>query len=103
MSGRGRKPKAQYRRMARTRRRLAKEDAREVLRVQLKLACEAGASIRDLADAHKLAFATVRTLLLEAGVPLRSRGGPNRRRRDGDQLPPDGRDGPPANHIEGRG
>lgn len=68
--------------MVRTRKRLAKQKAREALRVQLKRRYEAGTSIRELAARYRVAFGTVRTLLLEAGVPLRSRGGPNHRRRD---------------------
>lgn len=83
---RPRKRVRQYRRMARTRRRLADEQARSALRARLKDAYERGSSIRQLAKAHKLAFATVRTLLLEAGVTLRSRGGPNRKRRDAKQA-----------------
>jgi hypothetical protein len=68
--------------MVRTRRRLAKKKAREALRVQMKLEYEAGASIRELAAVHKVAFGTVRTLLLEADVTLRSRGGPNHTREN---------------------
>ena len=82
MTGRQREPFLSVPRMVRTRRRLAKQKVREALRVQLKRQYEAGASIRELAARNKVAFGTVRTLLLEAGVPLRSRGGPNHRRRD---------------------
>jgi hypothetical protein len=71
------KARKYVRRMLRTRRRLSETDVREALRTQLRHQYEAGASVRELAKAHKLAFGTVRTLLLEAGVTLRSRGGPN--------------------------
>jgi hypothetical protein len=77
-----RKQRTKIRRIARTKKRLSDEDARQSLREELKAAYEAGASIRDLATSQKLAFGTVRTLLLEAGVTLRSRGGPNHTRRD---------------------
>lgn len=77
-----RKQRTKIRRIARTKKRLSDEDARQTLRAQLKTDYEAGASIRDLATSQKLAFGTVRTLLLEAGVTLRSRGGPNHTRRD---------------------
>ncbi|MPZ81913.1 MAG: transcriptional regulator [Actinophytocola sp.] len=46
-----------------------------------------GSSIRELAEAHKLAFGTVRTLLIETGVTLRSRGGPNRAQQKPRQEP----------------
>lgn len=76
-----RKRARQYRQMARTRRLLADKPTRETLAAQMKVAYERGRSIRDLAQVHKLAFATVRTLLIEAGAVLRSRGGANRTRR----------------------
>jgi Helix-turn-helix domain len=82
-----RKTRAKTRRIARTKKRLSDEDARQALRLQLEAAYKAGASIRDLATAHKLAFGTVRTLLLEAGVTLRARGGPNHTRRDAVDAP----------------
>jgi hypothetical protein len=78
----GQRKSASGRRMIRTRRRLANEENRTALSAELKVAYEAGASIRDLAAEHRLAFGTVRTLLLEAGVVLRVRGGPNHVRRD---------------------
>lgn len=83
----GRKQRAKTRRIARTKKRLRDEDTRQVLREQLKAAYQAGASIRDLARSNRLAFGTVRTLLLEAGVTLRSRGGPNHMRRDTESKP----------------
>jgi hypothetical protein len=80
-----RQRRRQYRRMARTRRRLADQQAREAVRVEAKAAYESGSSIRDIAGRHKLAFGTVRTLLIETGVTLRGRGGPNRTpRKSGD-------------------
>lgn len=75
-----RKQRATVRRIARTKKRLADEDTRQALRDELRAAYVAGASIRELAAARKLAFGTVRTLLLEAGVTLRARGGPNHTR-----------------------
>lgn len=63
-------------RMVRTRKRLAKPTVREALRLRLKRKYEAGASIRELGVRHRL------SLLLEAGVTLRSRGGPNHRRKN---------------------
>jgi hypothetical protein len=80
----GRRKSASMRRMLRTRRRLKNQDTRAALAGELKVAYEAGASIRQLASAHRLAFGTVRTLLLEAGVVLRGRGGPNHARRKSD-------------------
>jgi hypothetical protein len=68
--------------MIRTRRRLKDKEARTALGRELKAAYEAGASIRDLAAERRLAFGTVRTLLLEAGVVLRTRGGPNHVRQE---------------------
>ena len=63
--------------MLRTRQQLSDSETRAALANELKLAYEAGASIRALASIHRVAFGTVRTLLLEAGVTLRGRGGPN--------------------------
>lgn len=40
-----------------------------------------GASIRQLADRHRLSYGTVRALLLEAHTTLRGRGGPRHRRK----------------------
>lgn len=71
--------------MIRTRRRLSDEETRTALGDELKAAYLAGASIRELAVEHDLAFGTVRTLLLEAGVALRARGGPNHVRREPDK------------------
>jgi hypothetical protein len=79
-----RRKSASTRRMLRTRRRLKDQDTRAVLAGELKAAYEAGASIRQLASTHRLAFGTVRTLLFEAGVVLRTRGGPNHVRRESD-------------------
>ena len=77
----GRRKSSRTRRMLRTRRRLSDEETRMALRAEVKAAYEAGTSIRQLAATHRLAFGTVRTLLLEAGVVLRTRGGPNHVRR----------------------
>lgn len=73
--------KNQRRRMVRTRRRLAESEVRTELAAALRTAYDNGATIRALADEHGLAFATIRTLLIETGATLRSRGGPNRTRR----------------------
>jgi hypothetical protein len=70
--------------MARTRQQLGNPQVRAEVRTQLRDRYEAGSSIRDLANEFGLSFGTVRALLLEAGVCLRSRGGPNHRRRDPD-------------------
>jgi len=75
---RSRKRQRQYRRMAHTRQRLANPQVRDAVAEEAKAAYERGSSIRDIARHHKLAFGTVRTLLIEAGVTLRGRGGPNR-------------------------
>lgn len=78
----------QRRRMVRTRLRLAEPDVRAELAAALRTDYDNGASIRALAGEHGLAFATIRTLLIEAGATLRSRGGANRVRpavEQGDQ------------------
>lgn len=72
----GRRKSASGRRVIRTRRRLADEATRTTLSAELKVAYEAGESIRELAAEHRLAYGTTRTLLLEAGVVLQTRGGP---------------------------
>lgn len=72
---------AQTRRMLRTRRQLAGVETRARLANDLRTTYLAGASIRELGAEHRLAFGTVRTLLLETGVVLRTRGGPNHVRR----------------------
>lgn len=81
----GRRKAARSRRMVYTRQRLSDDEARARLTNKLKSAYEAGASIRELAAEQHLAFGTVRTLLLEAGVALRSRGGPNHIRLEPDE------------------
>lgn len=89
MTGRRKSPRTG--RMLRTRRRLSDEETRAAVRAEFKTAYEAGTSIRQLAVAHRLAFGTVRTLLLEAGVVLRTRGGPNhvRRQPNASEEPPE--------------
>lgn len=82
-------PRKRLAKFRRTRRRLKDDEVREALRAELKLAYESGASIRDLAETHRLAFGTVRSLLLEAGVTLRPRGGPNHVRLDDGRVPDD--------------
>jgi hypothetical protein len=72
--------------MVRTRRHLADEETRAELHAALKAAYLAGASIRDLAAEHDLAFGTARSLLLEAGVTLRPRGGANHVRPPEDEA-----------------
>ncbi|GGW99604.1 helix-turn-helix domain-containing protein [Streptomyces chryseus] len=54
--------------------RLRGEDRAQVAR-DLAEGYEAGASIRAVADAADLSYGTARTLLLEAQVKLRGRGG----------------------------
>ncbi|MFD4292447.1 helix-turn-helix domain-containing protein [Rhodococcus sp. NPDC058505] len=54
--------------------------ARDALQTELRDRYLRGASIRSLADATGRSYGFVRTLLTEAGVELRGRGGPNRRR-----------------------
>lgn len=76
---------AQTRRMLRTRRQLTDEETRARLANDLRAAYLTGASIRELGAQHHLAFGTVRTLLLETGVVLRARGGPNHVRRHADE------------------
>lgn len=43
----------------------------------------AGASIRNLAQSTGRSYGFIHTLLAESEVPLRGRGGPNRRRKTG--------------------
>jgi hypothetical protein len=50
-------------------------DARKKKQAALKARYEAGESIRALATTDNLAYGTVRNLLVQAGVTLRSRGG----------------------------
>ena len=53
---------------------------RDRLQNQLKKQYEAGASIRSLAEATGRSYGFVHNVLVEADVPLRGRGGANRRR-----------------------
>lgn len=77
------------RRMLRTRQRLTDGETRAKLANDLRTAYLTGASIRELGTKHRLAFGTVRALLLETGVVLRTRGGPNhvRHQSGGDETP----------------
>lgn len=58
--------------------------ARNEMQTELRQRYLAGASIRALADATGRSYGFIRTLLTEAGVELRGRGGPNRTRRAAD-------------------
>ena len=49
--------------------------------VELRSAYEGGASIRTLAASTGRSYGSVHSLLREAGCTMRSRGGPNHRRR----------------------
>lgn len=53
---------------------------RDKLQVQLKKQYEAGASIRSLAQATGRSYGFIHNVLVEAEVPLRGRGGANRRK-----------------------
>ncbi|TQF66473.1 transcriptional regulator [Rhodococcus spelaei] len=54
--------------------------ARDAMQTELRDRYLGGASIRSLADSTGRSYGFVRTLLTEAGVALRGRGGPNRRK-----------------------
>ncbi|MGW5072373.1 helix-turn-helix domain-containing protein [Rhodococcus sp. NPDC004095] len=54
--------------------------ARDAMQTELRDRYLGGASIRSLAEATGRSYGFIRTLLTEAGVELRGRGGPNRRR-----------------------
>ena len=56
-------------------------ESRDKLRDELKTQYEAGASIRSLAEQTGRSYGFVHNVLVEAGVALRRRGGPNRRKR----------------------
>lgn len=62
------------------RRRLAAQE-RDSFASLLRHQYEAGASIRQLAQAHGRSFGNVRQLLVESGAELRPRGGNYRRKR----------------------
>ena len=53
---------------------------RDKLQVQLKKQYEAGASIRSLAQSTGRSYGFIHNVLVEADVPLRGRGGANRRK-----------------------
>ncbi|MFF0813815.1 helix-turn-helix domain-containing protein [Rhodococcus sp. NPDC003318] len=53
---------------------------RDEMQSELRDRYLSGASIRSLAETTGRSYGFIRTLLTEAGVELRGRGGPNRRR-----------------------
>jgi predicted transcriptional regulator len=55
-------------------------DTRDRLQDSLKQRYEAGASIRSLADSTGRSYGFVHKVLADSGTPLRSRGGPNRKK-----------------------
>ncbi|MDI3315035.1 MAG: helix-turn-helix domain-containing protein [Mycobacterium sp.] len=54
---------------------------REQLLGELRNAYEGGASIRKLAASTGRSYGTIHSMLRESGAAMRSRGGPNHRRR----------------------
>lgn len=64
----------------RTRRVLARDETRAVVRRRMRELYDEGSSIRRIATLFNLSFGTVRNLLVESDVALRGRGGVNRRR-----------------------
>ncbi len=55
--------------------------SRDQLMTELRSAYERGASIRSLVASTGHSYGSIHTLLREAGVTMRSRGGPNHRGR----------------------
>ncbi|MDY6998164.1 MAG: helix-turn-helix domain-containing protein [Actinomycetota bacterium] len=55
--------------------------SRDQLLTELRSAYERGASIRNLAASTGRSYGSVHSLLRESGTTMRSRGGPNHRRR----------------------
>ena len=55
--------------------------SRDQLLTELRTAYERGASIRNLAASTGRSYGSVHSLLRESGTTMRSRGGPNHRRR----------------------
>ncbi len=55
--------------------------SRDELLAELRNAYERGASIRTLAASTGRSYGAVHSMLRESGTTMRSRGGPNRRRR----------------------
>ena len=55
--------------------------SRDQLLNELRSAYERGASIRNLAASTGRSYGSVHSLLRESGTTMRSRGGPNHRRR----------------------
>ena len=56
-------------------------ESRDQLLIELRSAYERGASIRNLAASTGRSYGSVHSLLRESGTTMRSRGGPNHRRR----------------------
>ena len=55
--------------------------SREQILIDLRSAYERGASIRSLVAATGRSYGSVHSMLVESGTRMRSRGGPNHRRR----------------------
>lgn len=55
--------------------------SRDDLLTELRSAYERGASIRNLAASTGRSYGSIHSLLRESGTTMRSRGGPNHRRR----------------------
>ncbi|MGU3499079.1 helix-turn-helix domain-containing protein [Mycobacterium sp. C31M] len=59
------------------------DKAREQILTDLRSAYERGASIRSLVAQTGRSYGSVHSMLVESGTRMRSRGGPNHRRRAG--------------------
>ncbi|NHC46134.1 helix-turn-helix domain-containing protein [Motilibacter aurantiacus] len=66
--------------------RLSGDERKELIGVLVE-EYRAGKSIRDLAVQHSLSIGLSRNLLVESGIPLRSRGGSTRGRRPASGQP----------------
>ncbi|WP_225443055.1 helix-turn-helix domain-containing protein [Lolliginicoccus lacisalsi] len=56
-------------------------ESRDVIRSEIRERYESGASIRSLAESLGRSYGFVHKMLVESDVPLRGRGGANRRKR----------------------
>ncbi|MBX7432918.1 transcriptional regulator [Mycobacterium sp. Y57] len=56
-------------------------ETRDQLLTELRSAYERGASIRSLAASTGRSYGSIHSMLRESGTTMRSRGGPNHRRR----------------------
>ena len=57
------------------------DETRDQLLHELRRAYEGGASIRTLVASTGRSYGSIHSMLLESGVPMRGRGGPNHRTR----------------------